>query len=120
MTPTARSLAHLRAEGYQAQVVERRNPHSKTLLDLFGVIDIIGAHPEKGIIGVQATTGPHVAARRTKSLDEPRLMVWLLAGGTYEIWGWSLQGPRGKRKAWTLRRSPIVLSDFVELKAEAE
>ncbi len=115
MTPTARSLAKLKADGYTAQVVEKWNPHSKTRLDLFGIIDIIAISAESAkILGIQATSGSNVSARMKKALAEPRLATWLMSGGEFEVWGWAKQGPRGKRKTWTLRYEPIRLKDLME------
>jgi hypothetical protein len=37
MTPTARSLAHLKALGYEERVVEKWNPFAKIRQDLFGM-----------------------------------------------------------------------------------
>lgn len=108
MTPTARSLAQLRKDGWTAQVVEKWNPHSRTRLDLFGVIDIVAVRAESSkILGVQATSGSNASARVVKSLAERRLALWLMAGGAFEVWSWAKQGPRGKRKLWTLRRQAI-------------
>ena len=40
MSPTARSLAHLRSLGYTARVVERWNPFAKIRQDLLGAAEI--------------------------------------------------------------------------------
>lgn len=116
MTPTARTLAKLRADGWTAQVVEKWNPHSRTRLDLFGIIDVLACHPDAGILGVQATSGSNASARVKKAMDEPRLQTWLRSGGRFEVWSWAKQGARGKRKTWTLRWQPIALKDFAEMK----
>ena len=110
MTPTARSLAVLREMNYVVQVVEQYNRFSKTRLDLYGCIDILAVHPEHGILGVQATTTSNAAARVSKALAEPRLVTWLAAGASFEVWGWAKRGPAGKRKLWTLRRVPVGVS----------
>ena len=109
MTPTARSLALLREMGYACQVVEQFNRFSKTRLDLFGCIDIVAAHEDFGILGVQATTTSNAAAREKKALAEPRLLTWLLAGGKFTVHGWALRGKRGTRKLWTLSERKIDL-----------
>jgi hypothetical protein len=41
MTPTQRSMAYLKKEGYRVAVVERWNPHARIRQDLFGVIDLL-------------------------------------------------------------------------------
>ena len=109
MTPTSRSLALLREMGYIAQVVERWNPHAKIRVDLFGIIDIIGAHPDYEIVGVQATTTDNASKREKKALEEPRLLTWLQAGGRFSVHGWALRGARGQRKLWTLSERKIDL-----------
>ena len=44
MSPTQRSLAHLKALGYQARVVEKWNPFAKVRQDLFGG-DVLALKP---------------------------------------------------------------------------
>jgi len=83
-------------------------------VDLYGVIDVLAIHPERGILGVQACSdggkrGSDVGAHVAKALAEPRLAIWLAAGGRFEIWGWGKRGAAGKRKLWTLRRNRIRL-----------
>lgn len=110
-SPTARSLAELKKLGFYAQVVEKWNPFARVRQDLFGVIDIVVICPN-GILGIQATSGPNHSARREKALAEPRLLKWLEAGGSFEVWSWAKQGPRGGKKVWTLRREAINRDDF--------
>lgn len=93
--------------GWTAAVVERWNPHARVRHDLFGVIDLLVLDGGPGgPLGVQVTSGSHVAHRMQKAREEPRLTAWLGAPARFEVWGWSKQGPRGKRKLWTLRREP--------------
>lgn len=107
MSPTQRTLALARELGFDAQVVEKWNPHARIRQDLFGIIDIIAIHAELGIIGIQATSGSNHSARVAKALAEPRLAKWLAAGGRFEIWSWAKRGPRGGRKTWQVRRQEI-------------
>ena len=44
-TPTARTLAAMRREGWTVQVVERWNPHARIRQDLFGWADLLAVHP---------------------------------------------------------------------------
>jgi hypothetical protein len=111
-SPTSRTLERLRSDGWTAQVVEKWNPHARIRQDLFNVIDIVAIKAGHKILGVQACAGASHAARRTKSLAEPKLFTWLAAGGTFEIWSWAKRGPRGERKVWTLRVEPIVGTDM--------
>lgn len=109
-SPTARSLAELRRLGATCQVVEHWNAFSRKRNDLFGVIDIVAVHPSRqGVLGIQATSAGNITARMKKSMEEPRLKVWLKAGNTFQVWGWGKRGPRGKLKKWTLDIRTIVL-----------
>lgn len=101
-SPTQRTLAHCRAQGWPVQVVERWNPHAKVRVDLFGVIDLVAITPT-GLLGIQACAGASHAARRDKILAEPRAAAWVAAGGRLELWSFSKRGARGERKLWTLR-----------------
>lgn len=112
MSPTARSLAHLRELGYIAQVVEKWNPYAKIRVDLFGVIDIVAVKgTENGVLGVQATSASNLSSHVLKCEKSPNLGAWVNAGNRLEVWSWGKQGARGKRKIWTLKRSPIKLPE---------
>jgi len=113
MKATARSLAVLREMGYAAEVVERFIPHTKTRKDLFGVGDVLAIHPREGILLVQCTSGANHAARVKKANAEPRLAVWLAAGGKFQVWSWRLAGKAGKRKRWTLRTEFVTPTEIV-------
>ena len=109
MSPTARSLARLRAEGYSACVVEKFNSFSKTRVDAFGFGDILAVHPEwKGAFLIQATTGDNAAARRQKILQLPDALRWLMAENWIILDAWARRGERGKRKLWTVRSEHIT------------
>jgi hypothetical protein len=119
-SPTQRTLAALRQLGFTAGVVEKFNVHARVRQDLFGCIDIVAMMPGVGIVGVQACAGPSHAARRAKSLREPRLRTWLASGGRFEIASWSKRGERGKRKTWTWRREELTAADLdVVVESEA-
>lgn len=124
-SPTQRTLKLLRSRGWQAQVVERWNPHSKTRLDLFGFGDVIAciAHatfPTEGIVEyggiklVQSTTLAHVGARVAKIIAEPKARVWLESGGRIEVHGWrKLKVKRGGKAArWECAERTVTLADF--------
>lgn len=119
VSPTQRSLARLRELGYVAQVVERWNPHARVRQDLFGCIDILAIEPgsKTPILGVQACAAASVSERLKKAIAEPRLMQWIRSGGSFEVWGWSKRGARGKRKVWSVRVVPVALYDDRELAA---
>ena len=106
MTPTARSLAHLRSLGYRSQKVEQTIPRTFIKRDCFGV-DIIGLKVGAPLLATQCTTGSNHAARRTKLEAEGFTDLWKGAGASLEIWSWSKQGARGTRKVWTVRREAL-------------
>lgn len=73
MSPTQRSLAHLKALGYHAKVVEKWNPFAKIRQDLFGA-DVLALKPGEPVLVVQATPGSNHAARGLllKSVEHER------------------------------------------------
>lgn len=104
MSPTQRALAHCKKQGWPAQVVERWNPYAKVRHDLFGCIDIVVLDGQGGgPLGVQVTSGSHVAARLAKAAAEPRIAAWLVSPARFEVWGYRKVGKVGKRKLWELR-----------------
>lgn len=118
-SPTQRSLAHLKASGYCAQVVERFNPYAKVRIDLFGFIDIVAIRSsniregiDEQILAVQTTSRDNMNARVQKILLIPEAKIWLKAGGLIVVHGWALGGAVGKRKLWTLKEKNITLQDF--------
>jgi hypothetical protein len=107
MSPTQRSLAHLKQLGYAARVVEDWNHFARIRQDLFGG-DILALKPGESVLVVQATTGSHHnSARREKLTAAGFITLWTGAGATLEIWSWAKQGPRGRRKTWQLRREAL-------------
>src|SRR5205809_110083 len=68
MSPTERSLAYLRRQGYAAEVVERfvRRPGGGFRKDLFGFVDIVAVQGNE-TLGVQVTTSDHVSDRAAKA-----------------------------------------------------
>lgn len=102
MTPTARTLAELRKDGYLAAVVEKWNPHAKIRQDLFGCVDVLGIR-EGETIAVQATSGGNVASRVKKMTDTDALYVMRKAGWTIQVWGWR----KGSNGRWALRKEDL-------------
>lgn len=113
MTPTQRSLAALRSEGYHAQVMERWNPYAKVRVDAFGFGDILAFRAgQPGAVLVQTTSGANLSARRTKVLGNPFAHDWLKAGNWIRLDGWAKRGGRGERKLWTVRKEYLTLDQF--------
>lgn len=101
MSPTARSLAYLRDQGYPlVQVVERWNPHARVRQDLFGLLDVLAVGAD--ILGVQATTGSNVSSRVMKLTASPALEVLRAAGIRVVVHGWRKIGGR-----WTVREVAV-------------
>jgi hypothetical protein len=111
-SPTQRSLAYLKKQGYLASVVERWNPYARVRVDLFGFIDIVAIDPHKGFIAVQTTSTGNINARIKKILAIGEAYWWLKSGGRILVHGWSKKGKAGKRKLWELKCIEIILSDF--------
>jgi hypothetical protein len=108
LSPTARSLAWLRKEGFRACVVERWLPRVEKRRDAFGFGDVLAAHPvHKIVMLVQATSATNVSARLSKARAIPELAAWLRSGGTFEVHGWSFQA--GK---WRVRRVGVKEEDL--------
>lgn len=102
MSPTQRTLAELRKQGYTAAVVEKWNMHAKIRQDLFGFIDILAMKPCESLLAIQATSTGNVAARINKIHDAALSQDWISTGSRLEVWGWAKRGARGKRKVWTM------------------
>ena len=112
MSPTARTLAFCRQQGWRAGVVERWLPHTKVRKDLFGCIDLVCLDGLPGVLGIQATSSSNMASRITKAKALDELRLWLDAGNRFECFGWAKRGAVGKRKLWTLRRVELTEKDL--------
>lgn len=108
MTPTQRSMALLREQGYLPDIVEHFNAYARRRIDLFGWADIVALHPSKtGVLAVQTTTGSNLAARVKKAAEMASFRLWIAAGNAVEFHGWRkvLRAGRGsKLRVW----QPII------------
>ena len=103
-SPTSRSLAYLRKQGYEAQVVEKFNMFSKKRIDLFGCIDIVAISKGiTGVLGVQVTSRSNIQDRIKKCKDNPLSEIWTGGFNRLEVHGWGLMGKKGKRKKYELK-----------------
>lgn len=118
-SPTARSLALLRKEGWTVGIVERRLPFTRRTVDFLNYADLVAVHPDGRTLAVQATSGANVAARLKKVQECPAVPVCLAAKWAIEVWGWSKRGPRGGRKLWTVDRRPVMAEDLAPVEAPA-
>lgn len=112
MSPTQRSLAKLRKDGWPfVEVTERWVPGANIRKDLFGFCDVLGIRGDISL-AVQTTSGPNVAARMTKIETLPSVVHWLSSTSRrIVIHGWRKVGPRGKRKLWECRECEVVLNE---------
>ena len=117
-SPTSRTLKRLRADGWTAAVTERWNHYARIRQDLFGFIDVLAIHPERGTLAVQATSGSNLSARVAKIATEPRALTWLYAGRGHhmiEVWAWrKLKVKRGgKAVRWVPKTLRITLGELI-------
>jgi len=98
MTPTQRSLAHLRAAGWQVAIVEHWNPFARIRQDLFGVLDLLAVR-DGVTLGVQTTSGNNVSARVRKIAESETVPALRDAGWLLHVHGWR----KGANGRWALR-----------------
>jgi len=97
-TPTQRSLAHLRADGWQVAIVEHWNPFARIRQDLFGVLDLLAVR-DGVTLGVQTTSGSNVSARVKKIAESDAVPALRRAGWAIHVHGWR----KGANGRWALR-----------------
>lgn len=88
VTPTARTLKHLRADGWIADRVDCTNRHASR--DYLGIIDVIALRGEE-ILAIQVTGGGNGPARvRKMERDEyaEGMAAMRKAGIGIEVWDW--------------------------------
>lgn len=126
--PCQRSLKYLRDAGWTVCIVEKYIAAIKQRKDAFGFGDLLACRPAnpEGVIWTKDPTedyhGPQIALVQTtgaptsggwfaqhkaKILASPEFQKWKDAGGLVFLHGWGKQGPRGKRKTWTLREEVL-------------
>lgn len=86
-SPTQRTLAKLRKEGWTVAVVEHWNPHARIRQDLFGVVDIL-ALKDGETLAVQATSRGNISSRVKKIAEHENTPAIREAGWRFEVWGW--------------------------------
>lgn len=101
MTPTQRSLAYLREQGYTVAIVERWNPHARIRQDLFGFIDLLAIRTDE-TLAVQ-TTSTGVSSRIKKIMDSEHLPRVRDAGWKIVVHGWR----KNAKGRYTLRIEDI-------------
>ncbi len=97
-SPSSRSLAHLRKQGYMAGVVERFIHHIKIRKDLFDCIDIIAISPDE-VLAVQTTSRANVSSRIKKIRELPHYLLLLHCPMRLIVHGWD----KGANGRWRLQ-----------------
>jgi hypothetical protein len=95
----------LRERGFQAQVVERWNPHARVRQDLFGIVDIV-AVGQGCTIAVQTTSYSNVSSRVQKIRQAEVLPVLLDSGWVVWVHGWHKVGGRWKCREVRISAEP--------------
>ena len=117
MTPTQRTLARMRNDGYLAAVVEKWIPAKGGgfRLDLFGVADVEGkaipGRQRPGTLYVQScgdSWSAHVKKLQTKA---EVVAVMIYNGDRIELWSWVLRKPRGERARCVRRRGIVYIQE---------
>ena len=101
-SPTQRSLAKLRAEGYRAEVVEKFNAFTKRRHDLFQVGDILAIRDGETLL-VQTTSGSNVSARVKKIAESDAIGDIRKAGWRVHVHGWR----KSSRNRWVCREVDV-------------
>ena len=86
-SPTQRSLAKLRGEGWKAEVVERWNAHSRTRKDLWGWCDILCLRNGE-LLAVQTTSYSNISARINKIQESDMVALVRSCNIGIHVHGW--------------------------------
>jgi hypothetical protein len=118
-TPTQRTLAHLRKQGFVAGVVEKWIPQTRRRSDYLGGIDIIAVRADPPTtVGIQATSDSNVSSRVKKLMSLPDMQVWIGAGNELWVMGWKKR-LIGRRARWFPRIVKLGGS-YVETEMEGD
>lgn len=118
MTPTQRTLRHLRHEGLLSAIVEKWNAYAGKhgqRQDMFGIIDIVSLCPLRGIIGVQSCGNSFKQHWDKLTYEKAEISrEWLSCGGKLYIYSWrKVKRKRGgKAMIWQPRIKEITLDDI--------
>jgi len=85
-SPTQRSLAYLREQGYHCAIVEHWNSFTRQRKDLWGWCDILAIRRNE-VLAVQVTSSA-VAARIKKIQESDTISAVREAGIRVEVHGW--------------------------------
>jgi len=114
ISPTQRSIKLLKSRGYSVDIAESYNAFTRRRKDLYGFIDITGLHPdERGVLGVQTTTGTNLSARLKKAEALSAYWLWLACGNDVEFHGWRKLLTGKKLRTWQPKIWRFSLSDYM-------
>ena len=86
-------MAFLRKQGFIVAVVEKWLRKIDRRQDLWRFGDVLAVNAQrKEFLIVQCTSIRNVASRLAKARRQPELEQWLLAGGRFEVHGWTAAG----------------------------
>ena len=86
LTPTQRSLAYLREQGYLVEIVEKWNSFTKTRKDLWGWCDLLAIKRDK-VLAVQVTASG--IAARVKKIEASDTVARVREAGIHiHVHGW--------------------------------
>jgi len=96
-SPTQRTLAYLRKDGWLAQVTEKWIPGANFRKDLWGFVDVLAIKGTE-ILGVQSTSYANTSARVKKIEESEHVDAVREAGIAIHVHGW-----RKVKNRWQVR-----------------
>ena len=107
VSPTARTLKKLRAEGWACDIVERWIGHACIRRDLFGFADVLAITKDQ-TLAVQCTTAANLSARLDKIRNSEQAKLWETPDHRrIEVHAWGIRGSTGQRKTWQCNVIPV-------------
>lgn len=109
ISPTQRSLKHLREQGYTVAITEKWNPHAHIRQDLFGFVDLLAIRDGE-TLAVQTTSASNLSSRRSKVIAHENLPIILSAGWKVIIHGWR----KNSKNRWVLKVEAVSQTHIFE------
>jgi hypothetical protein len=120
--PVQRSLAHMERNGWISAIVERWIPPRGNMkfgrrIDVWSIGDLLVCRPpmlgHPGVTALVQCCSSDMAAHRWKVYSQKEFYTWRDAGNKVFLQGWSLKGPRGEKKRWTLSEEVLSEESFM-------
>ena len=109
VSPTQRSIKHLKEDGWLPAVVERWNPHARIRQDLYRFADVIAIKSGHRPKLIQITSSGW-ASRFTKVTEEPFALLCLQSGFDIEVHGW--RKLKTNRNRFTIKILSVEMKDM--------